>query len=86
MIQKDDCRIQGQDKYLAGLVLHWKKYKKLRDDWDHDHCSFCQGKFMETGEFLKEGYATQDTRYWICEKCYEDFKTMFKWKINEKLV
>ena len=79
----DDWRLHGQEKYLSGVSLTWKKYKKWSETWDHDHCSFCMATFMEkTGtDILTEGYATSDNYYWICKTCFEDFKTLFHWSI-----
>ena len=84
MPEKDDWRRMGQEKYLKGINLTWKKYTKYRDDWDHDHCTFCSAKFMESEapDILKEGYASDDNYYWVCKECYEDFKDEFAWSEN----
>lgn len=44
MIDKNDWRLQGQEKYLKGVTLYLKKYIKIGDAWDHDHCEFCWAK------------------------------------------
>ena len=84
MIEKDDWRLTNQEEYLKGVTLQWKTYSKYRPGWEHDHCEFCFAKFMEPGEedTLHEGYATEDNDHWVCEKCFEDFKDMFKWKVR----
>lgn len=81
MIDKNDWRLQGQEKYLKGVSLALKKYSKYREDWDHDHCEFCHEKFMEEGnpDCLHEGYVTSDNYRWICKQCFEDFNEMFQW-------
>lgn len=84
MSVKDDWRLTNQDKYLRGVTLRWMRYRKPREDWDHDHCSFCRGKFMEEdfpGAF-HEGYTTEDNYHWVCKQCFEDFKEMFQWKLG----
>jgi len=85
----DDWRLQGQENFLQNVHLVKKKYKKFRNDWDHDHCEFCGEKFSEHKSDLNKGYATNDNYHWICSNCYNDFKAIFNWKItsneNEKL-
>ena len=78
-----DWRLQGQERYLRGVALAKHRYKKPREDWDHDHCAFCWAKFM-VGEYpdaLHLGYATEDDYHWICNQCYEDFREQFEWKV-----
>ena len=85
MVRNDDWRLTNQEEYLKGVTLRFEKYEKYREDWDHDHCEFCFAKFMETGndEIQKEGYTTSDNYRWICKKCFEDFKELFNWKIEQ---
>ena len=81
---KDDWRIMGQEKYLTGVKLWFKQYKKYSERWDHDHCAFCFEKFYEQPGFLHQGYCTENEYHWICENCFNDFKDMFNWVvINE---
>jgi len=77
-----DWRLQGQAKYLSGVSLSKKTYRKRREDWDHDHCEFCWAKFSEAEGDLHEGYTTDDEYYWICEQCYSDFKKQFRWMVK----
>jgi hypothetical protein len=79
-----DWRLQGQDKFLKGVKLFKKKYKKFREDWEHDHCEFCGAKFSELDSDLNEGYSTKDEYHWICPACYKDFKDLFQWKVISK--
>ncbi len=81
MTNKNDWRLQGQEKYLKGGTLYWKKYLPYRDGWDHDHCEFCSIKFTEIKkqDSLQEGYSTEDNYRWICKQCFIDFKDLFKW-------
>jgi hypothetical protein len=82
MTDNNDWRLQGQEKYLYGIQLIWKQYKRYSQTRDHDHCEFCWAKFMEENgpNILHEGFATVDNYRWVCKKCYEDFKVMFNWQ------
>ena len=57
-----DWRLTSQEKYLEGVSLKLKKYKRNRDGWDHDHCEFCWKELRESpsDSVLNEGYATED--------------------------
>jgi hypothetical protein len=76
-----DWRMQGQERYLKGIELCRSRYKPASPQWDHDHCAFCGGKFALRGGDFTDGYATLNAYHWICDGCYEDFKTTFAWKI-----
>ncbi|MCP4022699.1 MAG: hypothetical protein GY729_12720 [Desulfobacteraceae bacterium] len=83
---KNDWRLQGQEKYLKGNTLYFKKYTIQRENWDHDHCEFCSKKFSvfkDSGD-LTEGYTTKDKYRWICKVCFKDFKDLFQWKLEEE--
>lgn len=79
----NDWRLTNQKNYLQGENLVFKRYKKYRKDWDHDHCEFCMVKFMEenNSDAIQEGYTTTDNYRWICKKCYKDLKDKFNWTI-----
>ena len=81
---KDDWRFTGQDKYLMNEKLKYTHYVRYSESWDHDHCEFCWDKFSEYEGTLHEGYCTLDNYHWICEKCFHDFKNMFKWEVVEE--
>ena len=51
--------------------------EKIQHLW-HDHCEFCFEKAMtdKVGIF----YCTEDLTYWICEKCFQDFREKFNWQ------
>jgi hypothetical protein len=85
MVDKNDWRLVGQEKYLYGATLRWKRYTPPSEEWDHDHCVFCWAKFMDVDRpnILREGYATEDNCYWICEQCFGDFKEMFQWRLAD---
>jgi hypothetical protein len=65
----DDWRRGGQEKYLLGATLTWRRYQALRKTWEHEHCEFCWAKFLDANfsraaaealaadpELLAEGY------------------------------
>ena len=81
----DDWRNTGQDEYLMGVTLVFKKYTTYSESWNHDHCEFCMAKFsVLIPNCLTEGYNTEDNYRWICKECFEDFKEHFKWKITNQ--
>lgn len=49
MVDSDDWRLHGQEKYLQGITLTWKRYRAPSATWDHDHCAFCWAKFVDAG-------------------------------------
>ena len=81
MINKNDCRLTNQEDYLMNVKLWFKQYKKHSERWEHEHCEFCWATFCEQPECLHHGHCTEDEKHWICEKCFNDFKDMFKWQV-----
>lgn len=80
---EDDWRLSGQEGYLAGAALRWKSWSPRSQEWDHDHCVFCQAKFAQLGvpDELHAGFTTTDDYHWICETCFGDFKERFQWTL-----
>lgn len=81
MVSNHDWRLHGQENYLKGVNLVWRKWVRPKPTWDHDHCEFCWASFSDLGDNLREGYSANDNYNWICEKCFEDFKEMFEWAV-----
>ena len=87
MIENNDWRLQGQEKYLTGVKLIRTPFTPLSKTWDHEHCEFCMKKPEDNKE--QKFYCTLDNYRWICEdkhtwicpECYEDFKEMFRWEL-----
>lgn len=76
-----DWRLQGQERYLKGVVLERKLYRRYSPDWDHDHCEFCGAEFSEGDPAtLQHGYATSDDHHWICDGCFGDFRALLEWQ------
>ncbi len=86
MVDENDWRLTGQEKYLKGVTLYWREYTRWSESWEHDHCEFCWAKFMveDYPDVLHEGYTTEDNYRWICKKCFEDFKDIFNWIIRDE--
>ena len=82
MISSDDWRLQGQD-WLREELLRFQSYRPPREGSEHDHCEFCWAKFMERDDpkIHREGYTTGDGYYWVCRRCFEDFRDLFEWKV-----
>ncbi len=84
---RDDWRLQGQERYLAGAVLVRQRYvaSPRNPNWDHDHCAFCSAKFVAEGVegTLAEGYSTEDQYHWICEQCFAAFRERFRWVLKD---
>lgn len=87
MIDDNDWRLQGQERYLQGAVLVRRQYRPYPRDpnWDHDHCEFCSAKFMveDYPDVLHVGYCTEDEYRWICDQCFTDFRARFGWSVRE---
>jgi hypothetical protein len=69
---QDWRRLRGQEDYLTGTKLLWKPYRARSATEEHDHCEFCNLKFMDPTfspeharaiandpQTLTEGYAVQ---------------------------
>lgn len=85
MVDDSDWRLTGQEEYLFGVLLYWRRWTQTREGWDHDHCAFCWAKFAayDGPEILHEGYTDADEYRWICRPCFEDFRERFAWKLPD---
>ncbi len=83
MVSDDDWRLQGQEKYLTGATLYRRRWTQTRPNWDHDHCAFCWAEFGadDSPDVLHYGYTDIEEYRWICEKCFQDFRERFSWKL-----
>ena len=77
----EDWRITNQMKYLYGVSLKRADFKAVGNR-DHEHCEFCFDKFGEQEGMLRSGYCTLDEYRWICGRCFQDFRDMFRWKVE----
>lgn len=83
----EDWRLRGQEDYLADKELHFIRFEKRSEQWDHEHCEFCWAKFSASEGDLHEGYCTEPHNgsgaCWICPSCCRDFRERFRWKLKE---
>jgi hypothetical protein len=83
----DDWRVDNA-QHLKGFTLHFKKYTRWSETWDHDHCAGCWAKFAEVDgpDIQHQGYATgpdypKGANYdWVCEDCFRELKDVMGWK------
>jgi hypothetical protein len=78
----EDWRVDNA-KHTRGAALHFRKYSRYSETWEHDHCEGCWGKFMEAAapDVLTEGYVTDDGYRWICGECFRDLKDVMGWHL-----
>lgn len=78
----NDWRIDTA-KRIKGATLRFRKYTRLSETREHEHCVGCWAKFMETKispDVLTEGYATEDDK-WVCPECLKDLRDVMEWKV-----
>ena len=78
----DDWRLVNQEKYLKGKTVIKANFMET-SKCDHTHCAFCWDKFSNCTDMLHTGYRVADGSWWICEKCFNDFKKQFNWKLGK---
>ena len=78
-----DWRLVNQENYLKGKTLIKASFRET-NDFDHTHCAFCWDKFSNHIDMMHIGYRVVDGPWWICEKCFSDFKEQFNWKLATK--
>ncbi|MGZ4179720.1 MAG: hypothetical protein ACXVUL_03405 [Solirubrobacteraceae bacterium] len=54
----DDWRRMGQERYLLGADLTWKRYQALSAEWEHEHCEFCFRTFMDPPHYSPQAATT----------------------------
>ena len=75
-----DWRLVNQEKYLKNKTIVKAVFYES-NDCDHTHCAFCWEKFSRHAGSINHGYRVINGPWWICEKCYNDFKDRFGWKL-----
>ena len=87
----NDWRLTEQAEFLGGATFERKRWNPREGD-DHDHCEFCWAKFAEPHpaepDPVQIGYSAagpphdpQPNRYWVCEKCFEDFREQLRFEV-----
>jgi hypothetical protein len=82
MVENDKQWRIDNAMHLKGLKLHFRRYTRWSESWDHDHCTACSAKFAEFDgpDIQHEGYATGDDYprgagyEWVCRTSFEDLK------------
>jgi len=87
MIEKDDWRLTiPNDPIIKEKEWVFKTYIPVSETWEHQHCMLCGDKISQYESTIHEGYASTSRKdyWWICPKCFNDFKEMFNWKVVEE--
>ena len=75
--------IAYEDKeYLHSKKLEFREFDHAIPD--HRHCEVCWATISQCSEDLHFGYYENDSRSWICEDCYDNFRELFKWTAENK--
>ena len=70
--------------YQTKTYLHNKKLSYQTDfphPHDHRHCEVCWDRFSSHDSDLHSGYFEKESDSWICNKCYDELKSVFGWYI-----
>lgn len=77
----NDWRLNGQETYLKNVRLKHIKFSEKTTKSDHEHCEFCMEKISSYPDTAHQGYCTEDEYHWICDECFNDFKSLFQWEM-----
>ena len=88
-VVEEDWRLsQGNFDFIKNHVFKNQYFKSNKYN-DHDHCNFCWKKITDL-EIDEEhdafGYVTLNAHgqeEWVCEKCFNDFKERFNFKVED---
>jgi len=70
-----------EKEYLHNKNLQLKAFNCELDE--HQHCELCWDRFSKAVNDLHFGYYESCSKSWICETCYNDFKDLFQWKVEQ---
>ena len=79
---RDDWRIMGQEGYLIGKTLQYRRFDRKLVREDFDQCEFCWEVFDEDKNNPLPAYFEPTGQYWICETCFRDFREHFFWEVE----
>jgi hypothetical protein len=86
MTEQHDWRLAmaSEPELYAKYTWRFKKWTQTRDHWDHDHCEFCNTEIsaVVNDKILNDGWTNEDEYYWICSRCFNDFKNVFNFKVK----
>ena len=88
-MEENNEKLAARLHYLLGSSFTRTPYRKLSDEWEHEHCQVCWEKISEIkGEgILHEAYASTATEkwraefHWICSECYEKHREHMLWTV-----
>lgn len=80
---RDDWRIMGQEGYLRKKRLQHRYFNRSLCVEDFDQCEFCWDCFDDDPAHPMMAYFEPINKHWICEECYNDFKSHFDWTVKE---
>ena len=69
-----------QKQYLHDKLLVLKLYDGK--DGEHEHCELCWDRFSLDPTDAHKGYFEEESKSWICEECFQDFRKLFGWKLK----
>ena len=67
---------------LLGKYEEFLVGDRCREFW-HRHCSFCLTEIST--DMHEECYCAENGSYWVCKKCFHDFKNRYNWKVIENI-
>jgi hypothetical protein len=58
MAATEDWRLTFEAEWMYGAVLERRRFTPPTPDWDHEHCTLCQAKFMAEAlqDTIQEGF------------------------------
>jgi len=87
MAEERDWRLDIAEEPSFFAKFTWKntKWTQTRDNWNHDHCEFCGAEISDLSgkDIFNNGWTTEDEYYWVCDKCFNDFKDLYQWNLSK---
>ena len=80
---RDDWRVMGQEGYLIEKHLQHRRFHRELCHEDFDQCDFCWTSFENNDNTPVRAYFAPQEHVWICENCYRDFYSHFRWTVEE---
>lgn len=81
--QEDWRLLMGQEGYLMREHLQHRRFDRSICIEDYDECAFCYSSFDEDKMHPLDAYYCANQHTWICEECFNDFKELFHWTVED---
>ena len=84
---EDDWRLLSTSPEKNLHFLH-RVFDRTISIEDYDRCEYCHDTFDEDESQPKTAYYCPEMHYWVCEKCFNDFKDHLGWtkeELSEKM-